>query len=134
VSVRQKLSTTRYQGEIDFSIEEHSAEQVVATMPVNLGIMNPFGTIHAGAMIWFADVAATLCAIGDLDHIDDEGRGFPLAIDLHTVLVGNQGEGELKAVARPVRRGSRVTVIRTEVTGNQGRLLIDMTTTHVPAR
>jgi uncharacterized protein (TIGR00369 family) len=134
VSVRQKLSTTRYQGEIDFSIEEHSAEQVVATMLVKPGIMNPFGTIHAGAMIWFADVAATLCAIGDLGHIDDEGGGFPLAIDLHTVLVGNQSEGELKAVARPVRRGSRVTVVRTEVTGKQGRLLIDMTTTHVPAR
>ena len=134
MSVRQKLSTTRYQGEIEFFIEEHSAEQVVATMPVNLGIMNPFGTIHAGAMIWFADVAATLCAIGDLDNIDDEGGGFPLAIDLHTVLVGNQSEGELKAVARPVRRGSRVTVVRTEVTGKQGRLLIDMTTTHVPAR
>jgi uncharacterized protein (TIGR00369 family) len=110
------------------------AETAAVSQQEKLGIMNPFGTIHAGAMIWFADVAATLCAIGGLDHIDDEGRGFPLAIDLHRVLVGNQSEGELKAVARSVRRGSHVTVVRTEVTGNQGRLLIDMTTTHVPAR
>ena len=134
MSVRQELSTTHYQGEIDFRIEEHSAERVVAKMPVRPGILNPFGTIHAGAMIWFADVAATLCAIGDLENIDDAGRGFPLTIDLHTVLIGNQREGELTAVARPVRRGNHVTVVRTEVTGTQGRLLINMTTTHVPAR
>jgi hypothetical protein len=36
--------------------------------------------------------------------------------------------------AEPVRRGRRVTIVRTEVTGKDGRLLVDMTTTHVPAR
>lgn len=133
MSVRAKLSSTRIHGEIDFTIEEHDPERVTARMPVTPGMLNPFGTVHAGAMIWFADVAATLCAIGDLDSVDETGRGFPLAVDLHTVLIGNQREGELTAVARPVRRGQRVTVVRTEVTGSDGRLLIDMTTTHVPA-
>ena len=47
--------------------------------------------------------------------------------------VGNQRDGELVAEARFVRRGKRVTVVRTRVIGAEGRLLLDMTTTHVPS-
>ena len=121
-----------YQGEIAFSIVEASADRVVARMPVTPGILNPFGTVHAGAMIWLADVTATRLAIGGAS-IGPEGRGFPLAIDLHAALVGNQRNGELTAEALFVRKGRRVTVVRTRVTGADGKLLLDLTTTHVPA-
>ncbi|MFQ5953733.1 MAG: PaaI family thioesterase [Kiloniellales bacterium] len=132
MSLREKLSSKRYQGAIEFIVEERSADRVVAKMPIRDGVLNPFGTVHAGAMIWLADVAATLCAIGD-SEIDDKGRGFPLAVDLHAVLLGNQRQGVLTAEAQVVRRGGRVIVVRTEVTGDNGALLIDVTTTHVPA-
>lgn len=133
MSVREKLASRRYAGTVDFTIEEHTEDRVVARMPVTEAMLNPFGTVHAGAMIWFADVTATLCAIGDLESVGEDGRGFPLAIDLHTVLIGNQRDGELTATARPVRRGKQLVVIRTEVTGKDGRLLIDVTTTHTRA-
>lgn len=132
MNVRKALEATRYQGEIDFEITERSAARVVAEMPVTDGILNPFGIVHAGAMIWFADVAATFCAIGDAE-IGDDGAGFPLAVDLHTVLMGNQGDGVLTAVAEPVKRGRKLTVVRTTVTGKDGRKLIEMTTSHIPA-
>jgi 1,4-dihydroxy-2-naphthoyl-CoA hydrolase len=121
-----------WHGEIVFTILETSDEHVRAVMPVVPGILNPLGMVHAGAMIWFADVAATRLAIGDAP-IGSDGKGFQLAIDLHAALVGNQRDGELFAEARFVRRGKRVTVVRTRVTGAEGRLLLDMTTTHVPA-
>jgi 1,4-dihydroxy-2-naphthoyl-CoA hydrolase len=124
--------TSDWHGEIAFSIVEATDEHVRARMPVTPGILNPFGTIQAGAMIWFADVAATLLAIGDA-QIGADGKGFQLAIDLHAALVGNQRDGELFAEARFVRRGKRVTVVRTRVTGTDDRLLLDMTTTHVPS-
>ena len=63
----------------------------------------------------------------------DAGR-LALAVDLHTALAANQRDGVLTATAVPVRRGRNLIVIRTEVTGDNGRLLIAMTTTHVPAR
>jgi 1,4-dihydroxy-2-naphthoyl-CoA hydrolase len=125
-------STSNWHGEIAFSIVEADEEHVRAIMPVTPGILNPFGTVHAGAMIWFADVAATRLAIGET-QIGSDGKGFQLAIDLHAALVGNQRDGELFAEARFVRRGKRVTVVRTRVTGADGRLLLDMTTTHVPS-
>ena len=48
-------------------------------------------------------------------------------------LLGNQRQGDIYAEARFVRQGKRVTVIRTRVTGDNDRLLAEVTTTHVPA-
>lgn len=132
MSIRKALEAKRHGGRIDFEVTERSAGRVVAEMPVTEGILNPFGIVHAGAMIWFADVAATFCAIGDAG-IGDDGAGFPLAVDLHTVLMGNQGDGVLTATAKPVKRGRKLTVVRTVVTGKDGRKLIEMTTSHIPA-
>lgn len=133
MSVSGAAASRRYEGGIAFDIVEAGPERAVATMPVTPSMLNPFGTVHAGAMIWFADVTATVCAIGDT-VIGPKGEGFPLAVDLHTVLAANECDGVLTATATPVRRGRSLIVIRTDVTGEGGRLLISMTTTHVPAR
>lgn len=132
VNFKEHVESAKRTGNIEFYIEERSEEHVVSRMPVKKGILNPFGTVHAGAMVWMADVTATVMAIGNTD-IGEDGRGFPLAVDLHTTLLGNQRDGEIRAEARVVRRGKRVIVIRTRVTGNEGRLLAELTTTHIPA-
>jgi uncharacterized protein (TIGR00369 family) len=131
LNIRQRLAENEWKGEIGFTIESREPERVVARMPVTEAAKNPFGTMHAGALIWFADIAATLCAIGDLDSIGEDGSGFPLAVDLHTVLSGNEKAGDLIATSTTVKRGGKLIVIRTEVRGETGRLLIDMTTTHL---
>jgi 1,4-dihydroxy-2-naphthoyl-CoA hydrolase len=119
-------------GKIEFRIVEQSQEQVVGEMPVQPGILNPYGVVHAGALLWFADVCATTLALGGADA-SPGGSGFPLAIDLHAAFLANQKDGVLKARAGFLKRGRRVSVVRTTVTGNGGRLLADVTTTHVPA-
>ncbi len=128
----EKLKNQVYKGNIEFFIEDTSEDRVLARMPVNPGILNPFGIVHAGAMLWFADVAASLLA-AQRTKPDDDGRGFPLAIDLHTTLLGNQSDGELRAEAKFVRAGKRVLVVRTRVTGENERLLCEVTTSHIPA-
>ena len=122
----------KYTGQIEFTIEEQSEEMVISHMPVTPGICNPYGTVHAGAMIWFADVTATVLAMGGATSVED-ARNFQLAIDLHTTLISNQREGVLRAEARFVKKGRRVSVVRTQVTGANGRLLAEVTTTHIPA-
>jgi uncharacterized protein (TIGR00369 family) len=119
-------------GAIDFTIVENAADRVVGQMPVQPGILNPYGVVHAGALLWFADVCATTLALGGTEA--GPGRsGFPLAIALHASFLGNQTDGVLEARAVFVRRGRRVSVVRTTVSGAGGRLLADVTTTHVPA-
>jgi 1,4-dihydroxy-2-naphthoyl-CoA hydrolase len=127
-----KARRREYSGHIAFAIEEKTAELVRGRMPIAEGILNPFGTVHAGAMLWFADVVATVLAIGDAE-IGPDGKGFPLAITLNAQLLANRRAGDLLAEARLVRRGKRLIVVRTEVKGEDGALLLDVTTTHLPA-
>lgn len=118
------------QGSIDFTITEQSAERVVAEMPVTAGIKNPFGVVHAGAMLWFADVAASILVMGP-GEVAEGMKGFPLAITLNANFLGNQTEGSFKAVASFVKRGRTVSVVRTVVHGANERLIADVTTSHV---
>lgn len=118
------------EGNIAFTITGQSAERVTGEMPVQAGIKNPFGTVHAGAMLWFADVCATVLAMGSAQATEGM-KGFPLAINLNANLVGNQTTGRLRAVATFVKRGRSVSVVRTLVTGEGDKLLADVTTSHV---
>ena len=101
-------------------------------MQVSDGVRNPYGTVHAGVLLWLADVTATVLAMGKPDA--DEGeRGFPLAINLNASLVGNVRAGDILAEAEFVKQGRRVTVVRTKVNSADGKLLLEMTTTHIVA-
>jgi len=122
----------KHSGEIEFSIEQRSENQVTSRMLISKGMLNPFGTIHAGALIWMADVTATILALQNA-KVDSDGRGFPLAINIFTNLIKNQREGEVTAEAKFVSKGKRVNVIRATILGNNQTLLAEVTTTHVPA-
>ena len=119
-----------YTGTIAFTILTQSADEVTAEMPVTAGILNPYGTVHAGASLWFADVTATMLLMQGREP--SEGmKGFPLAINLAANLAGNQSDGVFLATARYVKRGKTVSVVRTTVSGRDGRLIADVTTSHV---
>jgi uncharacterized protein (TIGR00369 family) len=132
MNIQEHLKTARRSGEFEFFIEDRREDCVTSRMPVGKGALNPFGTVQAGAMLWLADVTATVLAIGNAE-IGERGQGFPLAISLNANLLGNQRGGQILAEARFVRQGKRVTVVRTRVTGEDDRLLAEVTTTHVPA-
>ncbi len=129
-SIQEHINSSRRSGEIEFFIEERNEDYVCSRMPVSRGILNPFGTVQAGAMIWLADVTASVLAIGN-QKIGPDGKGFPLAVDIHTTLISNQRDGEILATARTIRKGKTIVVVRTSVTGNKGRLLAEITSTHI---
>ena len=132
IDIQEHLKSARRTGEIEFFIEERKEDCVVSRMPVAAGVLNPFGTVQAGAMLWLADVTATVLAIGKT-RLGQKGQGFPLAINLNANLLGNQRGGDIRAEARFVRKGKRITVVRTRVIGDNDQLLAEVTTTHVPA-
>jgi len=120
-------------GSIAFEIIEESPDKVVGHMPVQAGILNPFGTVHAGATLWFADVCATVLAFGGSAALPGQA-GFPLAITLNASLLGNQKDGHFTATSIFVKKGKRLSIVRTTVTGDNGRLIAEVTTSHVPAQ
>jgi uncharacterized protein (TIGR00369 family) len=120
-------------GSLQFTITEQSAERVVSELPITDGVRNPYGVVNAGAIVWFADVTATVLVLGHARP--SEGMaGFPLAIHLGAHFLRNQTEGTLRAVSTYVRRGRSVSVVRTLVHGEHERLIADITTSHVLAR
>jgi hypothetical protein len=46
-----KGKKVKIDGQIEFTITERSLDQVTAEMPIQAGILNPFGTVHAGATL-----------------------------------------------------------------------------------
>ncbi|NGY03386.1 PaaI family thioesterase [Solimonas terrae] len=120
-------------GAIDFTIVSQDDQEVRGEMPVQDGILNPFGVAHAGAILWFADVCATVLAFGGT-RMSPGTSGFPLAINLSAALLGNQKDGVFSARSVFVKRGRQLSVVRTIVSGENGRLIADVTTSHVPAR
>lgn len=120
----------KVEGRIEFTVVEQTAERVVSEMPVTAGIKNPYGTVHAGATLWFADVTATMLVMGG-SNASEGMTGFPLAINLNANLIGNQTEGSFKAISTFVKRGRTVSVVRTEVYGAGDKLIADVTTNHI---
>lgn len=122
----------RFREHMGFDTGEVDAEHAVIQIDIEDRHRSPRGLLHGGALLALADAAATSLAIRS-NAVDTGGDGRPMAvIDVHAVIVGNQDAGRVRAEARLVRRGRRVTVVRVAVTGADGQLLAEMTTTHVP--
>jgi uncharacterized protein (TIGR00369 family) len=120
----------KIEGSIEFSITERAENRVVSQMPILAGIKNPFGVVHVGAILWLADVTATVLVMGPAQA--SEGmKGFPLAITLNANFIGNQTEGMFTAVSSFVKHGRTVSIVRTLVYGANGKLIADVTTNHV---
>jgi len=123
----------RVEGKIEFAVVEQQPERVISEMPIQPGILNPYGVVHAGAILWFADVTATVLAMGSSDFVEGMS-GFPLAINLNANFASNQKVGKFRAVSTFVKKGKTVTIVRTAVFGENERLIADVTTNHVSAR
>lgn len=123
----------RVEGNIEFIILEQTQERVVSEMPIQAGIINPYGVVHAGAMLWFADVTATILAMGST-QVSEGMSGFPLAINLNANFSSNQKSGKLKATSSFVKKGKTVSIIRTTILGDNDKLIADVTTNHVSAK
>lgn len=111
---------------------EVTVERVRATVDIEAHHQNPTGMIHGGVIVGLADNAATAMANTAHQAIDGDDA-FMVGIDLHANLISNQRGGTINFEARPIRVGRRVAFIRTTVTGDGGRVLAEVTTTHVPA-
>ncbi|MEO0327774.1 MAG: PaaI family thioesterase [Pseudomonadota bacterium] len=122
--------TTNLNGSIEFEVSFVSEGEATGRMPIQDGILNPFDTVHAGAMIWFADVVATTLALQGATPKPGM-KGFPLAINLNANMLSNSREGALHAKAMFVKKGRTVSTVRTTVSSDEGKTMLDLTTTHI---
>lgn len=118
------------QGHIKFTVIERSSEEVISEMPIQPGILNPFGTVNAGATLWLADVNASVLVLEGVNP--EQGmKGFPLAININANLLGNNTAGAFVAKSNYVKKGRTVSVVKTTVTDTSGKLIAEVTTSHI---
>jgi uncharacterized protein (TIGR00369 family) len=117
----------------DFIGMEHDAhgEERGARVVTQAHHLNPTGNINGGVFLTMADNVATGAANEAYFQKTGE-RKFMVGVDLHAVMLANQQGGTVRVVARPIRVGRRITVIRSQVLGENDQLLCEVTTTHVP--
>ena len=108
-----------------------SAESETASITIEAHHKNPTGNINGGVIISLADNLATGAA-NRFYRAKTGEDAFMVGVDLHAVMLSNQMGGTITAKSFLVRAGRRVTVIRTEVRGDENKLLAEVTTTHVP--
>ena len=108
-----------------------SGDEVRAQIRIEPHHCNPTGNINGGVIISLADNISTGAANRAYELKTGE-RKFMVGVDLHAVMLANQRGGTIRGVATPVRVGRRITVIRTQVWGDDDTLLAEVTTTHVP--
>jgi uncharacterized protein (TIGR00369 family) len=106
-------------------------EDMIATVEIQPHHCNPTGNVNGGVILSLADNLATGTASRAYAAKMGENR-FLVGVDVHAVLLANQQGGTLRAQARALRVGRRITVVRTEVRGDGDRLIAEVTTTHVP--
>ena len=106
-------------------------ERELAYIDIQPHHCNPTGNVNGGVMISMADNLSTSAA--NTAYFEKFGeRKFMVGVDLHAVMLSNQPGGRITAESTPVRVGRPITVIRTEIKGDAGKVLADVTTTHVP--
>jgi 1,4-dihydroxy-2-naphthoyl-CoA hydrolase len=111
---------------------EMTAERAVVELDFRPEVQQLTGLFHAGAILALADSAATLVSMHVVDPEGNPPAGrFPLAVQLSANLLRNTGEGTIRAVATPAHRGRSMIVVNTEVSDAAGRLLAQVTTTHL---
>ena len=88
-------------------------------MEVHPDGLNIMGMIHGGLLYSLADVVTGLTARAD-------GRKY-VTQSAHVNFIGNVSQGRVTARGILVRRGRVITIVRGEVTDENGKLLADVT-------
>lgn len=113
---------------VEYLDDEEATVGIVQIQPHHC---NPTGNINGGLLISLADNLATGAAGRAYQERFRENK-FMVGVDLHATMQSNQLGGTVKGVSRATRVGRRVTFVRTQVLGEDDRVLVEVTTTHVP--
>ena len=92
------------------AVDRTGGESATATLGVDERHLNAGGTVHGGAIATLVDVAMGAAVFAGSD---DDQRPVTIEMKLNYLEAGEPGE--LRAVAKVRRRGSRFTVLEAEV-------------------
>jgi uncharacterized protein (TIGR00369 family) len=107
---------------LGIEIDSASKEEVTARMAWRADLCTVGGVMHGGALMSFADSIGAVCAVANLP----EGA-TTATISSSTNMLSAVKEGEITAIARPLKAGRSVIAVATELRDARGRLVAQTT-------
>ena len=115
-SPAELLASMPYAAALGIVLNEIAPELVRGSLDWSPGRCTASGLLHGGAVMSLADTVGAVCALLNLPP----GAGTA-TVDSATNFFRAVRDGTLHAAARPLHVGRSLIVVRTDLTGNDGR-------------
>jgi 1,4-dihydroxy-2-naphthoyl-CoA hydrolase len=106
-------------GLLEISILEATVDRVVATMPVQAKVHQPFGLLHGGASVALAETVASL---GAYLNVMDSGMGA-VGLEINANHLRGKRDGIVTATATPIHKGRSTHVWQVEIKDEAGKMV-----------
>ena len=98
-------------------IEVLESDRVVASMPVERKVHQPFGVLHGGASVALAE---TVASIGGWMNVD-QATEMVVGLEINANHMRPVRDGDVRATATPVHLGRRTQVWEIDIRDESGR-------------
>jgi 1,4-dihydroxy-2-naphthoyl-CoA hydrolase len=113
------MNTNNMIGLLEIEILEATVDRVVATMPVQPKVHQPFGLLHGGASVALAETVASL---GAYLNVMDSGMGA-VGLEINANHLRGKKDGIVTATATPIHKGRSTHVWQVEIKDEAGKMV-----------
>jgi 1,4-dihydroxy-2-naphthoyl-CoA hydrolase len=113
------MNTNNMIGLLEIEILEATIDRVVATMPVQPKVHQPFGLLHGGASVALAETVASL---GAYLNVMDSGMGA-VGLEINANHLRGKKDGIVTATATPIHKGRSTHVWQVEIKDEAGKMV-----------
>ena len=106
-------------GLLEIEMLEATVDRVVATMPVQAKVHQPFGLLHGGASVALAETVASL---GAYLNVMDSGMGA-VGLEINANHLRAKRDGIVTATATPIHKGRSTHVWQVEIKDEAGKMV-----------
>ncbi len=106
-------------GLLEIEMLEATVDRVVATMPVQPKVHQPFGLLHGGASVALAETVASL---GAYLNVMDSGMGA-VGLEINANHLRAKRDGMVTATATPTHKGRTTHVWQVEIKDEAGKMV-----------
>ena len=106
-------------GLLEMVMIEATVDRVVATMPVQAKVHQPFGLLHGGASVALAETVASL---GAYLNVMDSGMGA-VGLEINANHLRGKRDGIVTATATPIHKGRSTHVWHVEIRDEDGKMV-----------
>jgi 1,4-dihydroxy-2-naphthoyl-CoA hydrolase len=104
---------------LEIKVLEASPEKVIATMPVQPKVHQPFGLLHGGASVALAETVASL---GAFLSVADQGL-IAVGLEINANHMRGVRDGMVTATATPIHKGRTTQVWNIEIKDENNKMV-----------